>query len=245
MTLVSRTAAEPTRTRGYKKKQRTRRALIRAAVDEIAEHGDGFTILDVTRRAEVSNGTFYNHFDDRDALVDAVVEEVMGSFVTTSADLVDVDDAIRRFAAITSLLLERCAASPRLATVMLRLQSLAHFDDWQDDPFRHLRDDLQTAVEQGRLTTDPTVAAVDLVTGTLFRAVRRISSSGPDPEYQADVIRLLLQTFGLEEFEARHVAAEAVATAPHLDREYQSLDPLLSHASPNPSTLASRDEPTR
>ncbi|MEO1058704.1 MAG: TetR/AcrR family transcriptional regulator [Actinomycetota bacterium] len=220
-------AATP-RTRGFKKKERTRRYLLRAAVEEIAINGEAFTILDVTKRAEVSNGTFYNYFDDRDALVEAVVTEVIASFVDTTAELVEVDDPVRRFAAITALLLEQGVTNPKLATVLLRLHTIGHTDVWPDDPFRHMRDDLVEAVRLGRLTTEPNDAAIDLVTGTLLRAVSRITTVGATADYRSDVIRLLLETFGLDSSEAATIASAAVGLAPELDHAYRAADDLQS-----------------
>ena len=85
------------------KRERTRRVLLNAAVDAIADVGEAITILDVTRRAGVSNGTFYNHFPDRDALVEAVAAEVLAAFTANSDQLVDVDDPALRFATISAL----------------------------------------------------------------------------------------------------------------------------------------------
>ena len=54
-------AREP-RTRGYRKKERTRRQLVSAGLRVLAEKGQGLTVSDVVTAAEVSNGTFYNYF---------------------------------------------------------------------------------------------------------------------------------------------------------------------------------------
>ncbi|MEM9132176.1 MAG: TetR/AcrR family transcriptional regulator [Actinomycetota bacterium] len=211
-------AARP-RTRGFKKKERTRRQLISAAVEEIATSGEAFTILDVTKRAEVSNGTFYNYFDDRDALVEAVIDAVLTSFTNTSAELITFDDPVRRFATITALLLEHSSANPELAAVLLRLPSLTQMTTPASDPFRHLRNDLAAAAKQGRIKRRPTDAVVDLATGTLFRAVLRLTTVGATPAYRRELIALLLESFGLDEGEARSIAAEAVAAAPEIAHE--------------------------
>ena len=52
------------RTRGYKKRERTRRSLLDAGVETFAKLGGGLTVRDVVECAGVSNGTFYNYFDD-------------------------------------------------------------------------------------------------------------------------------------------------------------------------------------
>ena len=66
--------AIPVRTRGYKKKERTRRQLVEAGVRVLAARGEGLTVSDVVAEAEVSNGTFYNYFPDREVFIDAVAE---------------------------------------------------------------------------------------------------------------------------------------------------------------------------
>lgn len=224
MSLMQDADAAPTRTRGFKKKERTRRLLIQAAVDEIATNGEAFTILDITKRADVSNGTFYNYFTDREALVDAVIAEVLYSFTETSAELVTTDDPVRRFATISALLLEHGAANPQLATVLLRLQSIVHASAMADDPFGHLRDDLAEAVKQRRLTREPSDASIDLVIGTLFQAVLRLTTTTTTTEYRRDVICVLLESFGLEPSEAAEIAADAVAHAPELERAYREAE---------------------
>ena len=224
MSSPSRTTDPPT---ALKKRERTRRQLIAAAVDEIASNGDGFTILDVTRRAEVSNGTFYNHFDDRDALIDAVVADVLDAFVRASAAIVTLEDPVRRFAGITAALLAHAASHPKLATVLLRVESLPQTDSWPIDPFSHLRNDLAEAATQGRTAKEPTDATLDVVTGALTRTVLRITRSATDLDYQREVIGLILETLGLDHAEAREIAREAVDAAPDLEPAYQAADPLL------------------
>lgn len=57
-------------------KQRTRRALIDAAVELFSEAGlDGPSLDAICERAGYTRGAFYVHFADRDALIVAVMEE--------------------------------------------------------------------------------------------------------------------------------------------------------------------------
>lgn len=221
MTAMAGTPEAPQQTRGFKKKERTRRQLVDAAIEEIARSGEAFTVLDVTKRADVSNGTFYNYFDDRDALLDAVIGEVLVAFTDTSAELVAIEDPVQRFATITALVLEHNAANPQLATVLLRMQSLTLSDALDVDPFEHLRSDLDEAFAAGRLRRQPTDAAIDLVTGTLFRATLRLTTVGADRSYRQDVVRLLLEAFGLDADEAASISSDAVDAAPDFDVAYQ------------------------
>ena len=203
----------PARTRGYKKKERTRTKLLASAVDVIAEHGAAFSVVDVVRVAGVSNGTFYNYFLDRDALVDAVVREVVGEFATASAAAVEVADPAQRFATITALTFGHAEAWPKLARVLLQLEELQSGMEEDDDPLHHLRLDLAAGAAEGRFTADATDAVIDLVTGTMFAAVRRIITRTESPSYRADVIVLMLNALGLEAAEAMRIAETAVHTA--------------------------------
>ena len=135
----------------------------------------------------------------REALLDAVIAEVFGTFVQASADVVALDDPVRRFATITAMVLEHAVQLPQLAAVLLRLQAMPHTDTWADDPFELLRGDLAEAAERGRTTQPPTPALIDLAVGTMLRAVQRITAVGAAPDYQRQTIALLLQAVGVEE----------------------------------------------
>ena len=63
-------------------KQETREALIAAALVEFAAHGVDAPSLDaICARAGYTRGAFYVHFRDREELMVAVVERVMGGFL--------------------------------------------------------------------------------------------------------------------------------------------------------------------
>ena len=71
---MTKEAREP-RTRGHKKKERTRRHLIAAGLRVLGEKGHGLTVSDVVAEAEVSNGTFYNYFPDKQAVLRELVDD--------------------------------------------------------------------------------------------------------------------------------------------------------------------------
>ena len=204
------TSASPTR--GHKKKARTRQQLIAAAVDVIAERGEGFSVSDVVARAGVANGTFYNYFTDRDELIDALVPEVLASFAAASASAVAHDDPAKRFAVISALALARAAARPDEIRAVLRLDAVqqAIIDGPAVD---HLRQDLAAGVAAGRFTVSTGPAAVDVVVGSLLLAARRIVDGRVDEAYQPEVVAQLLRSVGLTATEALALAAEAVAEA--------------------------------
>ncbi len=200
------------------KRERTRLTLLIAAVDAIAEVGEAMTILDVTRRAGVSNGTFYNHFPDRDALVDAVASEVLATFTAHADQLVDIDDPALRFATVSALVFETATAFPKIAQVMLRLDDLLDAGPDSGDPFGFLRADLAEGARRGRFTSLSVDAAVDVAIGSMQRCVRRsFQADAPDDTaHRTAVLSLLLAALGLDADEATQIASEASATAAQL-----------------------------
>jgi AcrR family transcriptional regulator len=63
-------------------KQKTRIALIGAGIHEFARHGFDVSLDTICARAKLTRGAFYVHFADRDAFIVAVMQHVLGGFVT-------------------------------------------------------------------------------------------------------------------------------------------------------------------
>jgi AcrR family transcriptional regulator len=85
-------------------KRETREALLRAGIAEFAEHGLAGPSLDaICARAGYTRGAFYVHFRDRDELVSAIVERVLGAFldavIATGDEAHDLERTIGRFTA--------------------------------------------------------------------------------------------------------------------------------------------------
>ena len=92
------------RTRTDRRRERTRGKLTDATRELIAEKGvSGLRIQEITERADVALGSFYNHFDSKEAVVEAVIAESLQGITETlaaapledAAELVSV--AVRRF----------------------------------------------------------------------------------------------------------------------------------------------------
>jgi AcrR family transcriptional regulator len=64
--------------RGARRKRETRERLFRAAFRLLAERGvDGVAINEITEAADVGFGSFYNRFTSKEALHEALFEEVV------------------------------------------------------------------------------------------------------------------------------------------------------------------------
>jgi len=205
-----------TMTRGHKKRARTRRLLIEAAVDVVGEQGAGFAVSDVTDRAGVSNGTFYNYFDDREQLLGALVPELIGEFAVVSAASIRHDDPALQFAAVSASALRQAVVAPDRVRAVLRLDG-ARASFLRGDGLDHLRSDIRVGVASSRFEVpgadgEPGAATLDVVVGALLLAVERLIGSGRDDDYAIGVVAQLLRSLGLTCADAADVAQRAVAS---------------------------------
>ena len=63
--------------RQQRRKERTRAALVRAAQALLAAGKTDVPIVEITQAADVGMGSFYNHFDSKDQLFQAAVEDAL------------------------------------------------------------------------------------------------------------------------------------------------------------------------
>ncbi|MBV9514411.1 MAG: TetR/AcrR family transcriptional regulator, partial [Mycobacteriaceae bacterium] len=71
------TGDEQAPSRQERRKQQTRAALIKAAQGFIAAGELNAPVQDISRAADVGVGSFYNHFDSKEELFRAAVEDVL------------------------------------------------------------------------------------------------------------------------------------------------------------------------
>ncbi len=196
------------RTRGYRKKERTRRQLMAAGLRVLAEKGQGLTVSDVVAEAEVSNGTFYNYFADRDELLEALAEHSALSLAAAAAKE-RIDDPARRFAAATTRMLLRATEDETWARVLLRLVGRPGSGV---DLSRYLREDLAEGFAQGRFEVGPDDAVLDQVAGLVVMTIRRIVEGDAAPDATQQAVQRGLRALGVDEAESAALAAEASAS---------------------------------
>ncbi|MBD8044942.1 TetR/AcrR family transcriptional regulator [Arthrobacter sp. Sa2BUA2] len=77
---------------GTRNAERTRRAVLDAAVDVLAERGTAATVQHIATAAGLSKGGLLHHFPDRDALLYAVAEDHLERFRLRVLDRVDLSE---------------------------------------------------------------------------------------------------------------------------------------------------------
>lgn len=203
--MAAQTQLEPP-TRGHRKREKTRRSLVAAGLRVLAEKGESLAVSDVTTEAEVANGTFYNYFPDREALLDALAEHLVLTLAEAAAREPHEDPALR-FAVASGRVLRRAAEDPSWGRVVLRLVNRPSVHRNID---RYLREDLAAGFAAGRFDTGPDDATLDQALGLLVMTIRRIVEGGAGPDAPRLAVERGLRALGLPPGDAREIAAHAL-----------------------------------
>jgi AcrR family transcriptional regulator len=151
---------EATANRLERRKARTRAALINAAQSFIAAGNLNVPIGEITQAADVGLGSFYNHFDSREELFEAAVEDVLELVGGLLDELTsDTDDPAVIFAQSFRLFGRFHRPNSEMSKVFLN-NGLAMAASARGLAPRVLRD-IQEGVRAGRFTVrDPDLAAI-------------------------------------------------------------------------------------
>lgn len=116
--------------RGERRKQHTKRRLLDAAADTYADGSvESATISAITERADVGLGTFYLHFEDKDAIASSVSQTIMRRIMNEESAAIEAvrsvggdPDPLALFARV---LCTRAAETPGLVSALLRWEGPA------------------------------------------------------------------------------------------------------------------------
>ncbi len=198
----------PPLNRFERRRAETRRALVRAARQILAETGDtSASIQVIAERADVGFGSFYNHFESKVELFDAAVVDALEEFGQAIDErLRGTDDPAELVAVGLRLSLRMVDSHPELMQV-LRHRGLGHVHSDTGLAPRALRD-LERGVASGRfVAVDPTVA-LSALGGSLLSLVELRFAR---PELDADdaasgLAEMVLRMLGVPPDDARDVA---------------------------------------
>ncbi len=200
-------APEPL-TRGHKKRARTRRGLMDAALRLVARKEAGeITLLEVAAEAEVSNGTIYNYFRTRDEVFEAVGIAMAAEFSDAIAVLnADVQCGAQRLSIGVRMFVCRAATDHQWANALLRI---IHFDQAMRSRLAaHVLGDLRDGLRAGTLAYEDEGVALDLVLSCTTGAMRSVVEGRAVVEHDVRVCEMILQALGVTPAKAREIAAK-------------------------------------
>lgn len=198
-----------------RRKARTRAALIGAAQTFVAEGRFTAPVLEITQAADVGMGSFYNHFDSKEDLFRAAVDDALesvGAFLDTLT--VDISDPVEVFTQSFRLVGRLFRLEPELSRVLLNsVPVLPHSSEIGLAP--RSRRDIAAAAESGRFDVDDPELALALVSGSLL-ALGRILVDQPERDGDAAVDAMtvtVLRALGVAGPEARELCARPLPRA--------------------------------
>jgi AcrR family transcriptional regulator len=189
-----------------RRKARTRASLIKAAQSFIAAGRLNAPILEITQAADVGMGSFYNHFETKEELFTAAVEDVLERHGALLDRLTrGIDDPAVVFAQSFRLTGRLHRREPELSKVLL--QHGLQFISAKSGLGPRARRDIEAAAEVGRLKVADVDLAMSIAAGSAL-ALGQLLHEQPardDAEAADRVTVALLRTFGLTPSEAGRI----------------------------------------
>jgi AcrR family transcriptional regulator len=178
-----------------RRRERTRSRLTGAARTLIAEKGvAGLRIADITEVADVGRGSFYNYFESKDDVVEAVVSESLQTLATVALTTLpdDEDPAVR--ACIADRRFIRLASEDREFARLL--VNLHHGDDlFIAATLPYARMTLQPGIDEGRFDITSLEVTLIMLAGSAFALIRAIlngnAPADADQAHAESILRLL------------------------------------------------------
>ncbi|MEQ9144487.1 MAG: TetR/AcrR family transcriptional regulator [Parvibaculaceae bacterium] len=198
------------RAAGGKKRQRTRAALLDAAVAVVAEKGmEGAKISEMTTIAGLANGTFYNHFDSKEEILKAAAIDIaLEVGRQLDAEMTEISDGPLRVATATSRFVSIALAHPDWTAVLLESQD--YLPDASLDVFRFLRRDLEIGREQGVFHIAADQFTLEQISALIAAAIHAQLVRGPDKSLTQRLCENILRMSGVPMDAARRIAREGV-----------------------------------
>jgi len=198
-----------------RRKQRTRAALIGAAQTFIAAGKFNVPVLEITQAADVGMGSFYNHFDSKEQLFQAAVNEVLDDIGDLLDKLTEVDeDPAETFARSFRLVGRLFRQRPNMSHVLLNAGVGLISADRGLAP-RAMRD-IAAAKRAGRFSVDDPMLALAVAGGALMGLGQLLKDQPErdDAEAADRVTRDVLIMLGLPVAEAAEICRRPI---PELD----------------------------
>ncbi len=212
---MTETAAAPTRV--DRRRERTRNALITAAQELLAEGRSNASIQEITDAADVGFGTFYNHFESKEALFTEAVESALDVWGAFRDEIVaGLEDPAEIFATSFRMSGRLQRQLPELVRVILNAGASILLTD------RGLRPramaDLRRGIETGRFTMPDPESALMAVGGALLGLLQMLDAnpSLDDAQISDTFTKHVLLLLGLDAGEASRIAALPLPEVPQV-----------------------------
>ena len=192
--------------RRSKRREATRQKLLDAARNLFASQGvDNTRINEITERADVGFGSFYNHFEDKEAIVQAVLAEavaIQGAGINAVTE--NLDDPAEVIATAHRYFVRLARSDPDWAWLLIRLDASHDIILSALGPFASR--DLERGMKAGRLTVPDESVALFASGGALLAVMRAVLDGRAPPDADVKHAEGVLRMLGLAAADAAEVA---------------------------------------
>jgi AcrR family transcriptional regulator len=191
-----------------RRKAHTRQALIGAAIRLIGDgRGERASIQEITEEADIGFGSFYNHFESKEALFQAAFAQVLERW----GELIDdacaaISDPAEVLATSIRISGRLCWAEPEIARFLVGAGMDLLNADFGLAP--RARRDIQAGMRAGRFRVPNAEVALSVLAGGLLGLIR-LRLRDPDSVEGAAVdwlAEVMLRMLGLADSEAARIA---------------------------------------
>ena len=200
--------------RHARRREQTRRQLLAAARTLFARQGvDNTRINEITEEADVGFGSFYNHFESKEAIVEAVLGETLAAQGAALASVTaDIEDPAEVVAAAHRYFVNLARSDPEWGWLLIRLgtaqttvlQALAPF----------AQRDLERGVKAGRFQVPNLRVALYGSGGALLMVMRDVLDGHAPKRADRDHAEGVLRMLGLSAKDAAEVACRPMPSVP-------------------------------
>lgn len=217
------------------KRSRTQARLMDAAVSLFAERGvDATSVLDITSAAGMANGTFYNYFENKEGITEAVYRAVTQALATNIvASLNRLNDCAEQIALGTIWFSEAVSSEPHWGWMVVT--ALEEPTDFRDFCQRTIAGYIRTGIRQKRFSVQCTPSLLALFVSVLSGAIR---ARLENPTSKTQDIGLLaaemhLRMLGMSPRQSHAIPARAKAThGNHPEGATPDIEPALPRHGP-------------
>ncbi|WP_407664618.1 TetR/AcrR family transcriptional regulator [Mycolicibacterium anyangense] len=166
---------------------------------------NGLRVQDVTERADIALGSFYNYFASKDALVEAVISETLSAVAeATVTDLDNATDPAEVVATACLKVVGLARSEPELARLTV---NIAHSEALFSEAIHpHARFAVERGVASGRFVVANLEVLLTLVIGGAFALMREILDGKHGAYAEVDFARHILASLGIRPEEALVIA---------------------------------------
>lgn len=198
------------KSRSERRREDTRRKLMRAAYEIIADRGlEGLVIQEITQVADVGYGTFYNHFPSKESVVDAVVGAALLRILDLSNRLTEMlPDAVEAFGMDLRMGLHMSRTDRIWGWFMIR-SILSRGQTLRVGVADSLKQSIEKGVADGYFKCDDVEMTRHIIGGLLLLGtINLISGEVPD-DYEDRLVTTALKSLGIPAAKIENLLAKS------------------------------------